>query len=89
MQRALLYLAITACFLRSAFAEPSLKQAVKQQMSIFEQSKNKGLPTVYPELAQRMEAMFLRYPATHIAITGTSEKGRSETGHIYICGEDV
>jgi hypothetical protein len=53
---------------------------------MFEASKNNRMPVVYPELAERVESLFLRCPTTHIAISGFSKGLKTGTIDIYIKG---
>jgi hypothetical protein len=60
-----------------------------RHMAMFAQSKNKRMPVVYPELAERIEGLFLRYPVTHIVVSNSSEETKKGTTDIYVKGEEV
>lgn len=89
MKTTLVGLALSLLLSCPAFAKPNLKAAVKRQIAIFEKSKNNRLPTLYPELADKLKGLFSRYPATHIVISGFYEGAEKETADIYIQGEDI
>lgn len=87
MKTTILCLAISAFLVPHVFAEPGVKEVVNQCIINFAQSKNDKKPVFYPELADRMEGLFLRYPATHILIGGSGgAKGKTD---IYIKGEEI
>jgi hypothetical protein len=88
MKTTIFYSIISLLFVSDLFAEPTLREEVKKQMEVFEQTKNRPMPVGYPELAQRLEEMFLRHPVTHIVITGSSE-GQSGATDIYIKAEEI
>ncbi len=87
MKTTIFCLAIWGFLVPHVFAEPGVKEVVNQCITNFAQSKNDRKPVFYPELADRMEGLFLRYPATHILINGSGgAKGKTE---IYIKGEEI
>ena len=89
MKTTILCLAISCLLSSRLFAEAGVKEAVKRQMAMFERCKNDRLPVGYPELAERVEGLFLRYPAAHIAISGSSEGPKNAITDIYIKGEEI
>ena len=89
MKTTILCLAISGLLSSHLFAEPSLKEVVNQYMTTYAKSKNDRKPAVYPELAERIEGLFLRYPATHIVISGFSGGAKKGTTDIYIKGEEI
>src|ERR1017187_1473144 len=89
MKTTFLCLAISGLLSSHLFAEPGLREVVNQHMATYAQSKNDRKPVVYPELADRIEGLFLRYPATHIVISGFSGGAKKDTTDIYIKGEEI
>jgi hypothetical protein len=87
MKTTILCLAISGFLAPCVFAEPGVKEVVSQCITNFAQSKNDRKPVFYPELADRMEGLFLRYPATHILISGSG--GAKAKTDIFIKGEEI
>lgn len=65
-----------------------MKEVVNQSIARYAQSKSDRQPVVYPELAGRMEGLFMRYPCSHIIVSG-SGGGKKGTTDIYIKGEVI
>jgi hypothetical protein len=88
MKKTILYLAVSGFLASHLFAQSGIKEVVNQRIANYAQSKNDRKPVFYPELAERMEGLFLRYPVTHIVISGSggAKKGKTD---IYINGEDI
>jgi hypothetical protein len=87
MKTTILCLAISGLLVTHLFAEPSVKEVANQCITNFAKSKNDRKPVFYPELADRMEGLFLRYPVTHIVISGSG--GPKAKTDIYIKGDEI
>ena len=91
MKLTILCLAIIWSLLVPVFAEPTFREVVDKYLTETAHVKDRKGPLLfYPRLVERIQGLFLRYPFSHIVITGPSEKGnKTVKTDIYINGENV
>jgi hypothetical protein len=91
MKSTVLVLALCSMLPAPLMGESSLREVIDRNLAAVEQPKaeDKAALAAPPELAERVQGLFLRYPVAHIVSTHPSATGTTLTTDIYVAGEEV